>query len=267
MARPSLAIAAALGLAPSAHAQAPAPANTSAEAIADQLSNPLAAQISVQFQSDLEWRGGPVDDGFRYTLTLQPLVPFALDERWNVISRSNIPFVHQVGLATAADSQQTGLGSSNESLFLTPTRTPFGIAWGVGPIVAFPATADPLGPSAIALGPTAAIVRTANPWTYGILTHQVWALRGRASELSLQPEVAWSPGKTGTTLRATSESSYDWHARQWTIPVIVVIAQVVHVADQPFELALGPIMYLDRPDEAPRWGARASITLVILPPR
>ncbi len=263
VARPLLAIAVVLGLAPDAYAQASSSSSaTSARTIAEELSDPLATQISVQLENNLEWNGGPANDGFRYTLTLQPILPFALDERWNVISRSSIPFVHQHDLVAAADARPTGLASSSESLFLSPSHAPYGVTWGVGPIVAFPATSDQLGPTSIELGPTGAVIVATGPMTFGILTHQIWSVDDRARELWLQPEVAWS-GESGTSVRVSSESSYAWNAGQWTIPVIATVAQVVHIANQPFELELGPIVYLDRPDNSPRWGVRASITLVI----
>ena len=42
---------------------------------AKQLSNPVAALISVPFQSNFDFGGGPDGDGFRYTLNFQPVIP------------------------------------------------------------------------------------------------------------------------------------------------------------------------------------------------
>src|SRR5215831_11163619 len=46
----------------------------SAEALSNKLANPLASLISVPFQSNFDFGIGP-DNGFRYTMNFQPVVP------------------------------------------------------------------------------------------------------------------------------------------------------------------------------------------------
>jgi hypothetical protein len=229
--------------------------------LAEALSNPVAPLLGVQLQSDLEWSGGPASDGSRYTVTLQPVIPFALTDDWNVISRSNLAFAHQSNLV-AVDAHATGLANTTESLFLSPKRTRVsGLTWGLGPIVALPATNPQLGTGAVGLGPTFAIIHTVDPVVYGILVEQVWSFGG--SQVYLQPQVAWTLGAAGTSLRARSETTHEWHTRSWTVPVIVDVAQVVDIADRSFEVSFGPIVYVERPEDAPRWGLRATITLAV----
>lgn len=91
-------------------------------ALAEELSNPVAPLLGVQLLSDLEWGGGPAGDGFRWILSLQPVVPFSIADDWNVISRSSLSFVHQSDLV-AVDSRKTGLANTTESLFLSPKTT------------------------------------------------------------------------------------------------------------------------------------------------
>ena len=246
------------------HAAPPADptANDSRADLAEELSNPVAPLLGVQLQSDLEWRGGPAADGFRWTLTLQPVVPFSIATNWNVISRANLPFVHQTDLV-AVDSSETGLANTTVSLFLSPKTTRVrGLTWGLGPIVALPATDDQLGAEELGLGPTAAVIHTVGPVVYGILVEQVWSLGG-GSHIYLQPQVSWTVNQAGMTLEARSETTHEWNTPQWTVPVIADVAQVAKVADQTFEVSFGAIAYVERPDDAPRWGFRASIRLVV----
>ena len=70
----------------------PAEADAAAE-LAKKLSNPVAALISVPFQNNFEFGGGPYDDGFRYLLNFQPVIPVSLNEKWNLISRTIVPFI------------------------------------------------------------------------------------------------------------------------------------------------------------------------------
>lgn len=74
-----------------AHAQAPAPATDADRAeLARRIASPLAKLVSVPFQTT--WTSGidPNDDS-ALTLKLQPVVPFAISDNWNIISRATLP--------------------------------------------------------------------------------------------------------------------------------------------------------------------------------
>lgn len=127
--------------------------------------------------------------------------------------------------------------------------------------MALPATHEQLGAQEIGLGPTVAVIHTVGPVVYGILVEQVWLLGG-GTYAYLQPQVAWTLNQAGTTVRARSESTYQWNEPQWTVPVIVDVAQIAELVDQTFGVSFGPIGYVDRAEDSPRWGFRATITLV-----
>jgi len=67
----------------------------SADALAKQLSNPVAALISVPLQLNYDHGYGPGGDGHRWTLNAQPVVPFDLNDDWNLISRTILPLIVQ----------------------------------------------------------------------------------------------------------------------------------------------------------------------------
>lgn len=60
---------------------APAGGDDMAE-VAKKLNNPVASLISVPFQNNFDFGGGPDDDGFQYKLNLQPVIPIDLNEDW-----------------------------------------------------------------------------------------------------------------------------------------------------------------------------------------
>jgi hypothetical protein len=84
-----------------------------------QLSNPVAALISVPLQLNYDQDIGPVDDGDRWLLNVQPVIPFDLSDEWNLISRTILPVVRQSDIFPDAGTQ-TGTGDVVQSLFFSP---------------------------------------------------------------------------------------------------------------------------------------------------
>src|SRR5262245_27112706 len=123
-----------------------------ADALAKQLANPVAALISVPFQ--LNYDSGYANDGEKWLLNVQPVIPISLNEKWNVISRTILPLVDQHDVAN--DGSQSGLGDTVQSFFFSP-KEPMASGWivGAGPAILLPtATDDLLGQKQWALGPT-----------------------------------------------------------------------------------------------------------------
>jgi hypothetical protein len=94
---------------------APVQAQDSAAALAKQLANPVAALIIVPFQLNYDQDIGPEDDGDRWLMNVQPVVPITLNEDWNLISRTILPLVSQSDIDPGAGSQ-SGLGDPTPAL-------------------------------------------------------------------------------------------------------------------------------------------------------
>src|SRR5580692_10301575 len=106
-----------------------------AQSLAREAKNPLANLINVQFIYDALLNVG-ADNKTRDTLTIQPVVPFALDADWSVITRTVLPLISQPAPAPGATST-TGVGDAQFSAFLSPARTGR-LVWGVGPVFQIP---------------------------------------------------------------------------------------------------------------------------------
>jgi hypothetical protein len=78
-------------------AQPPAPEATESAELAKKLSNPISDLVSVPFQFNWEQNVGP-SEATRFILNVQPVIPFALNEDWNLISRIIVPFISQPSL-------------------------------------------------------------------------------------------------------------------------------------------------------------------------
>ncbi|TGW06688.1 transporter, partial [Mesorhizobium sp. M2D.F.Ca.ET.145.01.1.1] len=146
--------------------------------LAKKLSNPIASLISVPFQFNWDQGYGP-NDGDKGYVNIQPVIPFSLNDDWNVISRTILPVAYQHDIA-GPSGNQFGLGDISQSLFFSPKKpTANGIIWGVGPVFLFPtATDELLGGQKWGAGPTAVVLKQKDGWTVGMLANHIWSFAG-----------------------------------------------------------------------------------------
>jgi hypothetical protein len=257
----------ALGLLPTtAHAQGPAAAQD-AKALAAQISNPIASLVSLPFQMNWDFGVGPERDT-RFLVNVQPVMPFVLNERWNLIARVIVPIVSQPALIPGGQPT-SGLGDILFSTFFSPSRAK-GPVWGAGPVFQLPTTSDPLlGGEKWGAGPTFVVLQEAGSTTFGILANHVWSFAGEedrsdVSQTFLQPFLAFRTQKA-VTFTFSSESSANWEAsggQTWTIPVIANVSKVVKLGRKPMSVGGGAGYYFEKPDGGPEWKFRSVITLL-----
>ncbi len=122
------------------HAQSEEESDTD---LAKETQNPLADLISVPFQNNIDFNVGP-NDRTRYTLNIQPVIPFQLAENWNLITRTILPVIYQPNVLSNSGGN-TGLGDLNFTAWLSP-RKAGRFLWGVGGTLVMPtATEDTTG--------------------------------------------------------------------------------------------------------------------------
>ena len=119
--KPFLAIAV-LALAATARAQ-----DDQAAELAKKLANPIASLTSVPLQYNYDKYGGTNDGASVSRLNIQPVIPFSLNEDWNLISRTIVPLVDQRDFPVAA-MNESGLGDTTASLFFSP-KAPTAGGW------------------------------------------------------------------------------------------------------------------------------------------
>ena len=247
----------------SASTEAPA---SDADALAKKLANPIAAMISVPFQNNFDWGGGPNGDGFQWKLNIQPVIPIKLNDEWNLINRTIIPVVSQNDIV--GTSSQTGLSDITTSFWFSPTDpTSNGWIWGVGPAFLLPTGSDNLlTANQWAAGPTAIALKQDGKFTYGALVNQLWSFAGDGgrspvNQAFVQPFLAYTPGG-GWTYSLNAESSYDWTGGQWTVPVNLLVSKMIKIGDTQTQWQLGGRYYAEKPDNGPEWGLRFGVTLL-----
>lgn len=234
--------------------------------LAKKLSNPVASLISVPIQNNWDFGIGSAN-AMRYTVNVQPVIPFSLSDDWNLITRTIMPIIYAES-PVPGGSDKFGLGDINQSFFFSPKApTRGGWIWGAGPVFLYPsATDDVLGAGKFCLGPTAVLLKQEKGWTYGMLANQIWSVAGPGSRADvnatfLQPFVSYTT-KTFTTFAAQTESTYDWENHQWTVPLIAQASQLLKIGKQPVSFGLGAKYYAEGPKGGPDWGLRFTVTFL-----
>jgi hypothetical protein len=253
-----------LAVAPPAFAQS---APGSDADLAQQLANPVASLIQVPVQNNFEWGYGLDGDGFRYTANIQPVIPMSLNSDWNLISRTILPVIAQNDV-TGPGTSQFGLGDTVQSLFFSPARpSASGVVWGAGPVFLVPTATDRvLGTEKWGIGPTGVILKIDGQFTYGALANHIWSFagkdsRGDISATFVQPFLSYTT-RTATTWTIQTETTYDWLADSWSVPVAASVSQLVKVGNQPISLGGGVRYWLASPTGGPDWGLRFSVAFL-----
>ncbi len=239
-----------------------------AEEVARQLTNPVAALISVPFQNNFDRDIGPARDGSRWLLNVQPVVPFDVNDDWNVISRTIVPIVRQDDIFPGA-GRQSGLGDIVQSVFFSPKApTAGGLVWGVGPVFLLPTgTDDLLTTDKWGAGPTGVVLRQDGPWTAGVLANHIWSFAGSSRRADVnatfvQPFLTYTL-PTATTFVLNTETTYDWENRQWSVPLIAGVTQVLRLGGQLVQLGVLGRYWAESPQLGPHgWGLRVNVTLL-----
>lgn len=137
----------------------------------------------------------------------------------------------------------------------------------MGPVFLLPtATDDLLGTGKWGAGPSVVVLRQTGPWTYGLLANHIWSFAGDddrpdVSSTLLQPFLSYT-SKTGFGVTFQTESTYNWKAEQWTVPLGLFASQVLKIGGQPISVQFGPRVYVEGPSGGPQWGLRLNIVFL-----
>ena len=237
--------------------------------LAQELTNPLADLVTVPIQMNFDRDIGPADDGTKIATNVQPVIPFDVNQDWNLITRTIMPVIWQDDIYPGAGSQ-FGLGDISLSMFLSPKKpTAGGLIWGAGPVLLLPtATNSKLGADKWGAGPAGVVITMRGPWTLGGLANHVWSFAGDddrqdISNTFVQPFVAYT-WPSAWTASVQSESNYNWEAEQWSVPINVSVSKLVRIGKLPVSLLGGVGYWVESPATGPegiRFRLQANVVL------
>lgn len=165
--------------------QTPAAAS-SAEELRKESQNPIANLISVPIQENGNFGIGSANR-VQNVVNIQPVIPFSMGEKWNLITRWITPIIYQpltVPQASGPPEQLTGvsgMGDINPSFILSPKKGK--VIWGVGTTLVFPTATNTtyLGQGKLSVGPTAVVLLQPPHFTLGALVNNYWSVAGHSN--------------------------------------------------------------------------------------
>jgi len=243
--------------APPAEAEESGSATLSGDAeLAQELSNPVADLMTIPFQMNYDRGIGPLDDGWKLQTNIQPVIPFSINDNWNLITRTIMPVIYQDDIYPGSGSD-FGLGDINMSLFFSPKKpTSSGLIWGFGPVLLLPtATDNLLGAKKWGAGPALVALTMRGQWTIGLLANHIWSFAGDSdrpdiSSTFVQPFAAYT-WPSAWTVSVQSETTYNWKTEKWSVPVNVAISKLVRLGKLPVSLQAGVGYWAESPEAGP----------------
>ena len=251
----------------SSNTQASQPASAT-EALQKSTQNPVADLISVPIQDNLNLGIGPYNRG-QNVINIQPVVPFHLTDKWNLITRTILPVIYQPDPSTTSLGT-FGLGDLNPALFLSPAN-PGRLIWGVGSALVFPtATEHDLGQGKWSAGPSFVLLAQPGHWTLGLLANNVWSFAGQSDRATVNQFLAQYfinyNLSQGWYLTSAPIITANWAAPQsrnvWTVPFGAGVGRIMKVGFQPINLQASIYANVAYPSGTSPWGVRLQIAFL-----
>jgi hypothetical protein len=237
------------------------PSAPDADALRRAAQNPVANMISVPFQNNTNFRYGPYRQE-QNVLNFQPVIPFKINEDWNLITRWITPLVYQPQL-TPLGQREFGLGNLTPSFFLSPGH-PGKFIWGVGPVLYLPTATDTtLGINKWGGGPSVVGLMIDGPWVVGALVNNIWAgtQDKRVNLMTIQPFLNYNL-PDGWYLTTSPIVTANWLAKagdKWTVPIGGGFGRLFRLEKLPINAQIQAFYNVVKPSDGPSWTLRFQI--------
>src|SRR6266436_4065274 len=256
---------------------AAAPHTDEATEVNKELSNPISSIWALQIQENTFFiHPGIEDKSSRNAVNVQfqPVLPLALTDDWNLITRPVFQVVNSVPVPTRTGRiyQATGFGDTILATLLSPSPRVTG-PWllGAGPTFIFPtATTTNVDQKKWQLGPGGVVGYLGEHYIVGLFPQQWFSVGGNGSKQTSQMNLqyfasyflphGWSVGTSPNVL-------INWYAsngNKVTFPIGLNAAKVQKIGPLPVKFQVqGQYMPVNPSVFGQRWNIQVSITPVI----
>lgn len=228
-------------------------------ALAKATQNPLAAMYSLPFQNNTTFGVGPFNRT-QNVLNIQPVLPFSLGDKVNLINRIILPIITQP--SPTEDISSTGTGDLSWSAWLSPAKGGK-ITWGLGPVLQLPtSSSSEFGSGEFGIGPSFVALTTIDQLVAGIVTNNVWTFGDKAENKFLfQYFINYNLPKawylvTGPIITANWNATSD---QRWVVPFGAGLGKVFKIGKLPVNLNAHMYYNAIKPDAVGNWQSRIQL--------
>ncbi len=263
---------------PAAESEAGGP---STDELNKQLANPVSSLWSIAFQQNnyLIDVGPGESERWNSNLNFQPVMPVAINDDWNLITRpvvtafNSVP--HPVENRFPIEWTRSETFGDTVLLELISPSPKLAGSWlfGLGPTFIFPtANSEYTGQGKYQAGPAGLFGYLDEHWILALFPQQWYSFSGAGSsrestsQLNLQPVAAiflkdgWSVGYSGNILANWKADAGD----VWTVPIGVSVGKVQKFGKLPIKIQLAAQYMVARPDQfGQKWNFQLSIVPVL----
>lgn len=208
-------------------------------------------------------------------IRLMPLYGFTLGENWRLVNLTIITLADAPGGTPTFPGgddfggNTAGIADLLHASFFTP-KSSGSFIWGIGPMLSLPtATDDALGSDKWSLGPAVRLTHTTTHWSFGVVAGQRWSVAGSGNrpdvnQLLIRGVIRRELGeKWYFVSNPLITSNWDAPGETWLVPVGGGLGRKFEMNGHPWAWSLQGYYNAIKPDGAPDWVARFSITAAI----
>lgn len=212
--------------------------------------NPIAALVSIPLQYNVNAGVGEFERR-QSVLNIQPVVPFKLGEKANLVTRTIVPLT---SVPIGETESEFGIGDVQWTGWYSP-RAKGGLSYGIGAQVNLPLASNEeiLGSGKVSAGPSAVLFYGTGNWTLGAVASNVWSFastKGNSDREDVNFFFAqWFLNYNfghGLALGTAPIITCDWEYEtmgddddQCTFPLGLQISKVTFAGSQPINILLG----------------------------
>jgi len=230
------------------------------EKLAKASQNPVTNFLNFPFQNNTNYGVGP-HKRTQNVLNIQPVIPFSLGKKVNMINRIILPVITQP--SSTEDNSSTGTGDLLYTAWFSPAKASK-VIWGVGPVFQLPtATSDQFGSGEFGIGPSVVLLTMIDKWVAGAVINNIKTFGDKSTnKFFINYFVNYNMPK-GWYLVSAPIVTANWDAAQdqkWLVPVGGGIGKVVKLGGKlPLSMQFQVFNNVIRPDGLGSWQTRIQL--------
>ena len=231
------------------------------EQMAKASQNPVSNFFNFPFQNNTNYGFGPYERT-QNVLNIQPVIPFSLGSKINMINRIIVPVITQPSFTE--DNSATGLGDVLYTAWFSPAKASK-LIWGVGPVFQLPTASDSnsgseFGSGEFGIGPSVVLLSMINQWVVGAVINQINTFGDAStSKFFINYFINYNLPKAWYIVSAPIVTA-NWKAddgQKWLVPFGGGIGKVVKLGGKiPLSMQIQVFYNAIKPDTFGDWGTR-----------